>query len=102
MVVAPVAELKLSCATIAHRLAFLFPAEITGLVVFMGAFGLVPLGTSKFLGVNYAGDPIQPDSFAIATTTLLVMVGINVWGSKRFKLYAMLVGCRRWKCTTSD
>ncbi len=77
---------------IAHRLAFLFPAEITGLVVFMVAFNLVPLGTSKFLGVNYAGDPIQPKTFAIAAITLLVMVGINVWGSKQLKLYAILIG----------
>jgi xanthine permease XanP len=75
-----------------HRLAFLFPAEITGLVVFMVAFGLVPLGTSKFLGVGYAGDPIDPRAFAIATLTLAVMVGINVWGSKQLKLYAMLIG----------
>ena len=77
---------------IAHRLAFLFPAEITGLVVFMVAFNLVPLGASKFLGVNYAGDPIQPKTFAIAAITLLVMVGINVWGSKQLKLYAILIG----------
>ncbi len=77
---------------IAHRLAFLFPAEITGLVVFMVAFNLVPLGASKFLGVNYAGDPIQPRTFAIAAITLLVMVGINVWGSKQLKLYAILIG----------
>ena len=69
-----------------HRLAFLFPAEITGLVVFMVAFGLVPLGTSKFLGVDYAGDPINPSAFATAAFTLLVMVGINVWGSKQLKL----------------
>jgi xanthine permease XanP len=75
-----------------HRLAFLFPAEITGLVVFMVAFGLVPLGTSKFLGVDYAGDPINPRSFMTAVLTLLVMVGINVWGSKQLKLYAMLIG----------
>ena len=77
---------------VAHRLAFLFPAEITGLVVFMVAFNLVPLGASKFLGVNYAGDPIQPKTFVIATLTLLVMVGINVWGSKQLKLYAILIG----------
>src|SRR5579863_4474375 len=30
---------------VAHRLAFLFPTEITGLVVFMVAFNLVPLGS---------------------------------------------------------
>jgi xanthine permease XanP len=42
-------------ARLFHRLAFLFPAEITGLVVFMVSLSLVPVGTSKFLFVEYAG-----------------------------------------------
>lgn len=75
-----------------HRLGFLFPTEITGLVVFMVAVGLVPLGASKFLGIVYAGDPIQPTVLAIAAVTLLAMVGLNVWGSGRIRLYAVLVG----------
>jgi NCS2 family nucleobase:cation symporter-2 len=79
-------------ARLLRRLAFLFPTEITGLVVFMVAFGLVPLGASKFLGINYTGDPILPRSFVIAAVTLLVMVGVNVWGSGKLKLYGVLVG----------
>jgi xanthine permease XanP len=35
-------------ARVVHRLEFLFPAEITGMVVLMVAVGLVPLGVSKF------------------------------------------------------
>jgi xanthine permease XanP len=83
---------ELVFARLFRRLAFLFPAEITGMVVFMVAFGLVPLGASKFLGINYAGDPIQPGSLAIAALTLLVMVGVNVWGSRKLKLYGVLIG----------
>jgi xanthine permease XanP len=75
-----------------HRLAFLFPTEISGLVVFMVAFGLVPLGASKFMGIAYAGDPIRPASFAIAVITLLTVVGINVWGFAQLRLYAVLIG----------
>ena len=75
-----------------RRLEFLFPTEITGMVVFMVAFGLVPLGASKFLGINYSGDPILPTNFAIAALTLLVMVGVNVWGSGKLKLYGVLIG----------
>jgi xanthine/uracil permease len=41
------------------RLKFLFPPEITGLVVLMVAEGLVPLGVSKVLGINYEGEPMQ-------------------------------------------
>jgi xanthine permease XanP len=79
-------------ARLLRRLAFLFPTEITGMVVFMVAFSIVPLGTSKFLGINYAGDPILPRSLAIAVLTLLVMVGVNVWGSSKLKLYGVLIG----------
>ena len=42
-----------------HKLKVLFPTEITGLVVFMVGVGLIPLGTSKFMGVDYAGDRID-------------------------------------------
>ena len=79
-------------ARVLHRLAFLFPAQITGLVVFMVALSLVPVGSSNFLHVAYAGEPIQPISLSIAAVTLLVMVGINIWGARRLKLYGLLIG----------
>src|SRR5512139_1308957 len=41
------------------RLRTLFPPEITGLVVLMVAEGIVPIGVSKFLGINYEGEPIR-------------------------------------------
>jgi len=79
-------------ARVLHRIAFLFPAQITGLVVFMVALGLVPVGSSSFLHVNFVGEPIQPISLAIAAFTLLLMVGINIWGAARLKLYGLLIG----------
>ena len=79
-------------ARVLHRLAFLFPAQITGLVVFMVALSLVPVGSSNFLHVAYAGEPIQLISLLIAAVTLLVMVGINIWGARRLKLYGLLIG----------
>jgi len=75
-----------------HRLAFLFPAEITGLVLFMVALSLVPVGTANFLHIAYAGEPIQGMSLAIALLTLVVMIGINIWGSKQLRLYGVLIG----------
>ena len=79
-------------ARIVHRLGFLFPPEITGLVVLMVAAGIIPLGASKFLGINYAGEPIRATNLLAATLTLLVMVGINVWGKGKLKLYGVLIG----------
>ncbi|MEI7634060.1 MAG: solute carrier family 23 protein [bacterium] len=75
-----------------HRLKFLFPTEITGLVVLMVAVGLVPLGVSKFLGINYDGEPIQKENLAVAALTLLIMVGVNVWGKGKLRLYSVLMG----------
>ena len=74
------------------RLAFLFPTEITGLVVFMVAFSLVPLSASKFLHVNYSGEPVQLTSLGVAAFTLAVMVGLNIWGNRQLKLYGVLIG----------
>jgi len=79
-------------ARVVHRLEFLFPAEITGMVVLMVAVGLVPLGVSKFLGINYAGEPIQSMNLILAAVTLLVMMGINVWCKSKLKLYSVLIG----------
>ena len=75
-----------------HRLAFLFPPQVTGLVVFMVALSLVPVGTAKFLHVDYSGDPIEPVSLAVAAVTLFAMVGLNVWGSAKLRLYGVLIG----------
>lgn len=79
-------------ARVLPRLKFLFPPEITGLVVLMVAAGLIPLGTSKFLGINYEGEPIQLVNLLIAAITLLLMVGVNVWGRGKLKLYSVLMG----------
>ena len=79
-------------ARVIHRLQFLFPPEITGLVVFMVAQSLVPLASSKFLGIAYEGEPIQVTSLIIAAITLLLMVGLNIWGGSRFRLYSVLIG----------
>jgi len=79
-------------ARVVHRLEFLFPSEITGMVVLMVAVGIVPLGVSKFLGINYAGEPIQSMNLIVAAVTLLVMIGINVWCKSKLKLYSVLIG----------
>ena len=75
-----------------QKLRFLFPAEITGLVVLMVAVALIPLGTSKFLGIGYAGDPINRKELFVAVVTLFSMIGFNIWGKGKLKLYCVLIG----------
>ena len=77
---------------VVHRLKFLFPPEITGLVVLMVAESLVVLGVSKFLGISYEGEPIERTNLLVATVTLLIMVGINIRGGSRLRLYSVLAG----------
>jgi len=83
---------ELVFARFVHRLQFLFPTEITGLVVFMVAVSLVPVGASKFLFIDYSGEPVLLTGLAVAAATLFVMVGLNVWGSAKLRLYGVLIG----------
>ncbi|MDF3059332.1 MAG: Xanthine/uracil permease [Rariglobus sp.] len=79
-------------APLLRHLKFLFPTEVTGLVVFMVGVSLVPVGASKFLGIDYTGDPIRPVVLLVATVTFLLMAVINVRGGPRLKLYSVLIG----------
>ena len=77
-----------------HRLRFLFPNQVTGVVVLMVGVALIPLGSSKFLGINISGDPIDPVRTATAGLTLLVMIGVNIWTRGRLRLFL--------QCTAGD
>jgi len=79
-------------ARFVQRLAFLFPPEITGLVVLMVAQGLITLGVSKFLGITFEGEPIQGNSVLIASASLLIMIGVNIWGRGNLRLYSVFLG----------
>ncbi len=79
-------------ARLVRRLRFLFPPEITGLVVLMVALSLIPLGTSKALGITYPDEPISVPGLALAAVTLMVMIAINVWSRGKLRLYGVLIG----------
>jgi NCS2 family nucleobase:cation symporter-2 len=77
---------------IVHRLTSLFPTEITGLVVLMVGVTLVPLGASKFVGINYSGDVIMLNHVFVAMLTLITMIGVNIWSKGKIKLYCVFIG----------
>jgi NCS2 family nucleobase:cation symporter-2 len=83
---------EMAFAQIIPKLRKLFPPEITGLVVLMVGVALIPLGVSKFLGIEYAGDIIEPDKLLIACITLGTMIGLNIWGKGKIRLYGVLIG----------
>ena len=77
---------------IVHKLKKLFPTEITGLVVLMVAVSLIPLGASKFVGIEYSGDAVNNNAVIISFATLITMAGINIWSKGKLKLYCVLIG----------
>ena len=77
---------------VVHKLRSLFPPEITGLVVLMVAVSVIPLAASKFVGIDYAGDAINMKEVPIAAITLFTMIGVNIWGKGKLKLYCVLIG----------
>jgi xanthine permease XanP len=77
---------------VVQKLRAFFPPEITGLVVLMIAVSLVPIGASKFVGINYAGDAINMKELSVAVVTLLSMIGFNIWGKGKLKLFCVLIG----------
>ena len=77
---------------VVHKLKKLFPIEISGLVVLMVAILLIPLGSSKFVGIEYAGDAINTKKLLIASITLFTMIGLNIWSKGKLKLYCVLIG----------
>jgi xanthine permease XanP len=77
---------------VVRRLQVLFPTEVTGLVVVMVGIALVPLGASKFLGIETEDAIIEAPDVTVAAITLLLMIGLNIWSHGRLRLYCVLIG----------
>ena len=79
-------------ARIMHRLQILLPPEVTGVVLTMVAFNVLPIMILDFYGLDKAGQPLQATDIAIALLTLGVMVASNVWGKGKLRLYSVVIG----------
>ena len=77
---------------VVRRLRVLFPTEVTGLVVLMVGIALVPLGASKFLGIETEDAIIEAPDVIVAAITLMLMIGLNIWSRGRLRLYCVLIG----------
>lgn len=75
-----------------HRLRFLFPPEVTGLVVAAVGISIIKSGISSFFGVKQDGTQVAYDGTAamIAFISLAVAVSINIWGKKKMTQYSIL------------
>jgi len=77
---------------VVRRLQVLFPTEVTGLVVLMVGIALVPLGASKFLGIETEDAFIEAPDVTVAVITLMLMIGLNIWSQGKLRLYCVLIG----------
>jgi NCS2 family nucleobase:cation symporter-2 len=77
---------------VVYRLRALFPTSVTGVVVVMVGFALVPIGVSNLLGLARTDTLSEMRELVIAILTLTCMIGLNVWGRGKWRLYSVLIG----------
>ncbi len=75
-----------------HKLRFLFPAEVTGVVVAMVGIVIIPLSIRNFVGLDAMDNLIQSNEFIVAILTLGIMVGLNIYSKGKIRLYCTLIG----------
>jgi len=77
---------------VVHRLRFLFPAEITGLIVAMVGITVIKLAGKNFFTMDPATGQVNLHALAVACITLCAMVGLNIWTKGKIKLFCILIG----------
>ncbi|SMH62417.1 uracil-xanthine permease family protein [Azospirillum agricola] len=83
--------LVMALSRVIHRLRPLFPTEIAGFVVFMIGLTVMILAVRQLMGMGVAeGDYAR--YAAVGLPVLAVIVGLNVWGGRRLRLYCSLIG----------
>jgi xanthine permease XanP len=78
-------------ARLQRHLRPLFPPEIAGFVVALLGLTLGTLGLRSLLGLDRP-PPVAPAELAVALASLGTMVGLNVWGGRRLRLFCVLGG----------
>lgn len=75
-----------------QKVRFLFPTEVTGLIVAMVGISVIKIAVKNFFGLDSLhADPQTKDVIA-AVSTLMLMVGLNVWSKGKAKLFCVLIG----------
>jgi xanthine permease XanP len=75
-----------------RRLRFLFPAEVTGLIVAMVGITVTKIAVGMFLGSRADSVDLQYEEVLVAFATLAIMVGLNVWSKGQLRLFCIVVG----------
>ncbi len=87
-----VGVVEMAFSRIMKYMRFLFPAEVTGVVVAMVGIVVIPLAIRNFFGLGLDDSHIHPLEVLVGTLTLAVMIALNVYSKGNLKLYAVLIG----------
>lgn len=74
------------------RLRAVFPAEVTGTIVMMVGIEVIPPAVSRFMGIDAANPAPVPSAVVVGFITLFSMIGFNIWGKGKLRLYSVLIG----------
>lgn len=90
VLVAGVAGMLIS--RVVYRLRFLFPPEVTGLMVAMSGLQLVALGCPRFLGYSRENLAADPRALLVGMITLFAMIVPTIWNRGKLHLFPMIIG----------
>ena len=77
---------------IVKKIRFLFPPEVTGLIVFMVGVSVIGLAAKNFLSIESEHVIPHETEIFVAILTLGTMVSLNIWSKGKMKLYSVLIG----------
>ncbi|MFO7727620.1 MAG: solute carrier family 23 protein [Desulfonatronovibrio sp.] len=73
-------------------LRFLFPPEITGLIVALVGITVVRFAAMNFFGMGPESAAVHPVEVMLSLFILSLIIGLNVWSKGKLKLFCVLVG----------
>ncbi len=75
-----------------NRLRFFFPPEVSGVVIIMVGFSIIPFAVAEFFGVDESSVTGDPRMIIVGVITLGSMLGINIWGKGLWREFCFLIG----------
>jgi NCS2 family nucleobase:cation symporter-2 len=83
---------EMALSRVIQHMRRVFTPEVMGLVVAMVGISIIPVSLRNFLGIDSAGQTINPAVFTISCITLGVMASITVWSRGKLRLFSVIIG----------
>ncbi|MGE5543546.1 MAG: uracil-xanthine permease family protein [Bacillota bacterium] len=74
------------------RLRVLFPPEVTGLVVVMVGFNVIPITVEYLFGATDGNWVFHGNTLMAGILSLMVMIGASIWGPAWLRNFSLLAG----------